>query len=105
MRPQPVQVRLQACSGSSINTMGNLAVPCRRLLAMYRARFAVILSGYLIHYLFLRRGDLRSPDESRKRETLSHLAASCGTAKVRTAGNNSDKDDISNKKRPESRFP
>src|SRR4029077_6621315 len=86
MRPQPVHVRLQACSGSSISTIGNFAVPCKRLLAMYRARFGVILSGYLIHYLFWRPRDGFPRGESRKRETPSPLAASCGTAKAHTTG-------------------
>jgi hypothetical protein len=27
MRPQPVHVRLQACSGSSISTIGNFSLP------------------------------------------------------------------------------
>ena len=31
MRPQPVQVRLQACSGSSIITIGNFFAPRKRL--------------------------------------------------------------------------
>ena len=49
MRPQPVQVRLQACSGSSIMTIGNFlrAAKCA-CVATYFARFAVIFSGYLI---------------------------------------------------------
>src|ERR1700722_17831400 len=49
IRPHPVQVRLQACSGSSIITIGNFFVPRNRWLATYFARFAVILIGYLIH--------------------------------------------------------
>src|ERR1700720_2407075 len=105
MRPQPVQVRLQACSGSSISTIGNFAVPCRRLLAMYRARFAVILSGYLIHYLVWCPRDSLPLGGSRKRETPSHLAANCDTARARTTENNSGKGDISNKKRRENRCP
>src|ERR1700692_400832 len=47
MRPQPVHVRLQACSGSSIITIGNFLVPRKRWVATYFARFAVILMGYL----------------------------------------------------------
>src|ERR1700730_14322502 len=105
MRPQPVQVRLQACSGSSIRTMGNFAVPRRRLLAIYRARFVVIFNGYLIHSLVWRRGDALSPGESQKRGTPSRLAASYGTARARTTGNSSDRGDTSNKRRRESRFP
>src|SRR5580765_7201764 len=48
MRPQPVHVKLQACNGSSIITIGNFSAPLMRLLATYRARFAVIFNGYLI---------------------------------------------------------
>src|ERR1700680_4020625 len=49
MRPQPVQVRLQECRGSSIITIGNFFAPRKRWVATYFARFAVILRGYLIH--------------------------------------------------------
>src|ERR1039458_6617576 len=49
IRPHPVHVRLQACKGSSIRTIGNFSGPHRRWLATYRARFAVIFNGYLIH--------------------------------------------------------
>src|SRR5271169_4873834 len=49
IRPHPVHVRLQACNGSSIMTIGNFFVPRNRLLATYYARFAVIFSGYLMH--------------------------------------------------------
>src|SRR3977135_1227154 len=48
IRPQPVHVRLQACKGSSIITIGNFSAPRRRWLATYFARFAVIFNGYLI---------------------------------------------------------
>jgi len=34
MRPQPVQVRLQACNGSSISTSGNFFFPVILFLAM-----------------------------------------------------------------------
>src|SRR5712692_10592541 len=49
IRPHPVHVRLQACKGSSIITIGNLSAPRRRCVATYFARFAVIFNGYLIH--------------------------------------------------------
>src|SRR3977135_286964 len=48
IRPQPVHVRLQACKGSSIITIGNFSAPRRLWLATYFARFAVIFNGYLI---------------------------------------------------------
>src|SRR5215471_15160743 len=47
IRPQPVQVRLQACRGSSIITSGNLSTPRSLLPAMYLDMLAVILSGNL----------------------------------------------------------
>src|SRR6202158_6151819 len=46
--PHPVQVRLQACKGSSIITIGNFFVPRNRWLGTYFARFAVLFNGYLI---------------------------------------------------------
>src|SRR5579872_1564403 len=49
IRPHPVHVRLQACKGSSIITIGNLSAPRIRWVAMYFASFAVIFNGYLIH--------------------------------------------------------
>src|SRR5437899_9457117 len=45
MRPQPVQVRLQACSGSSISTSGNRFVRVSFFLAMYPIMVDVRLSG------------------------------------------------------------
>src|SRR5580704_16436963 len=45
IRPHPVQVRLQACSGSSIRTSGNFLVPVIFFLAMYPAMVVVRLSG------------------------------------------------------------
>src|SRR6058998_3323416 len=47
MRPQPVHVRLQACSGSSIITRGKRLMPRSRLPAMYPVRSKVRLSGNL----------------------------------------------------------
>src|SRR3954470_15313658 len=45
MRPQPVQVRLQACSGSSISTRGERFVRVSFFLAMYPIILDVRLSG------------------------------------------------------------
>src|SRR5438874_13660680 len=45
MRPQPVQVRLQACSGSSISTSGKRFSRRSALRVMYAAMFVVRLSG------------------------------------------------------------
>src|SRR3984893_9035405 len=72
MRPQPVHVRLHAWSGSSISTIGNFAVPCRRLLAIYRARLVVIFNGYLIHYLVGCPGD-SLPRADLERVKLLHI--------------------------------
>src|SRR6516225_8666257 len=47
IRPQPVQVKLQACNGSSIITSGNFEVPRMRLPAMYLVMLAVRLRGNL----------------------------------------------------------
>src|ERR1700688_3794546 len=47
IRPHPVHVRLQLCSGSSIITIGNFLAPRKRWVATYFARFAVIFMGYL----------------------------------------------------------
>src|SRR5438094_7386283 len=45
MRPQPVQVRLQACSGSSISTSGNRFTPVSFFRRMYAAIDRVRLRG------------------------------------------------------------
>src|SRR5690348_5293850 len=41
MRPQPVHVRLQACSGSSISTSGNFSAPDNRFVTRYLAMVLV----------------------------------------------------------------
>src|SRR5215216_5141996 len=48
MRPQPVQVRLQVCSGSSCNTIANFGVRRVLCLMMCPAIFAVSANGNLI---------------------------------------------------------
>ena len=45
MRPQPVQVRLQVCNGSSWSTIANLRVPLSLCLTMCRAILAVGARG------------------------------------------------------------
>src|ERR1044071_9716084 len=45
MRPQPVQVKLQVCNGSSCRTMANLGVLRSLCLTMCRAIFAVSARG------------------------------------------------------------
>src|ERR1700757_2564889 len=54
MRPQPVQVRLQACSGSSISTSGNRFVRVIFFLAMYPTMVDVRLSGKRMGRLLFR---------------------------------------------------
>src|SRR5206468_3061897 len=49
MRPQPVQVRLQVCRGSSCSTSANLGVRKVLCLMMCRAIFAVRASGKRIN--------------------------------------------------------
>src|SRR4249919_1354233 len=45
IRPQPVQVRLQACNGSSISTSGNRGAPLNFFLSRYVAIELVSESG------------------------------------------------------------
>src|ERR1700688_28537 len=48
IRPQPVQVRLQVCNGSSCSTRANLPVFLILLVIMWRAIFADSVNGNLI---------------------------------------------------------
>src|SRR5436190_10326679 len=48
MRPQPVQVRLQVCSGSSCSTVANFSIPRTLCQRMWPAILAVSASGNLI---------------------------------------------------------
>src|SRR3989442_9867205 len=48
MRPQPVQVKLQACSGSSIITSGNLSSPRARLPTRDLVSMAIRFIGNLL---------------------------------------------------------
>src|SRR5688572_17288279 len=54
MRPQPVQVRLQVCNGSSCRTIANFGVRRTLCLMMCRAIFAVSASGNRIYRYLLR---------------------------------------------------
>src|SRR5712692_9122767 len=101
IRPHPVHVRLQACKGSSIITIGNFSAPRRRWLATYFARFAVIFNGYLIHSPGLTIAD-RTPEAARAtHKTVPSCVSHCGTAPTRTEENNSGTSDISGKTRTE----
>src|SRR5258706_13842087 len=51
MRPQPVQVRLQVCSGSSCKTIANFGVLRILCLMMWLAIFFVSANGKRIIYL------------------------------------------------------
>ena len=48
IRPQPVQVRLQVCSGSSCSTVANFFVPRSFCPIMYAAILVVSARGNLI---------------------------------------------------------
>src|SRR6266852_6130621 len=53
IRPQPVQVRLQVCNGSSCSTRANFPVFLILLVMMWRAIFADSVNGNLIVKLLL----------------------------------------------------
>src|ERR1051326_3084250 len=55
IRPQPVQVRLHACSGSSIRTSGNRFTRVSFFLAMYAAIEVVNVSGKRMECSFAQR--------------------------------------------------
>src|ERR1700726_1382753 len=94
IRPHPVHVRLQACRGSSIMTIGNFFVPRNRWLATYFARFAVIFNGYLIHSPKSVVPGIPGAAPATRRTGRSCLSY-CGIARARTKENNSGTDDIS----------
>src|SRR6266853_4934954 len=84
IRPHPVHVKLQACKGSSIITIGNLSAPRRRWVATYFARFAVIFNGYLISSPGLLIAD-RIPEAALETHRTGPSSASyCGIAPVHT---------------------
>src|SRR5689334_17384714 len=101
IRPHPVQVRLQACNGSSIITIGNLSAPRRRWLATYFARFAVIFNGYLIHSPGLPVADQIPGDARAAHRSDSCPASYCGIAPARKAENNCGTGDISGRRHTE----
>src|SRR5437773_923571 len=53
IRPQPVQVKLQVCSGSNCKTMANLGVLSSLCLTMWRVIFAVSARGKRIGFSLL----------------------------------------------------
>src|SRR5262249_20761922 len=69
MRPQPVQVRLQACSGSSIMTSGNFWTRRSRWLAMYAVVATVSRRGNRIGH------PLTGLSEAIRNRAVSHGAA------------------------------
>src|ERR1700722_5894944 len=71
MRPQPVQVRLQVCSGSSCSTMANFGVRSILCLTICRAILAVRAKGNRIIYRLLELSDLA--DGGRRRHSLVRL--------------------------------
>src|ERR1700730_1456766 len=101
MRPHPVHVRLQACKGSSIITIGNFSAPRRRWAATYFARFAVIFKGYLIHSPGLRIA-ARIPGAARGAHRSDwFLVSYCGIGPAHKAENNSGTNGISDRTRTE----
>src|ERR1039457_4368691 len=52
MRPQPVQVRLQVCSGSSCKTIANFGVLRSLCLMMWLAIFLVSANGNRINLFY-----------------------------------------------------
>src|ERR1700733_836800 len=96
MRPQPVQVRLQAWSGSSIITSGNFCAPLIFLPVRYPAMLVVKLKGTLIHYprVFFQSDAAAPPRESEYRQNSSGLCACCRNALGHRAGRSFDTDDI-----------
>src|SRR6266481_3837909 len=89
IRPHPVHVRLQACKGSSIITIGNFSAPRMRLLATYFARFAVIFNGYLIHSPGLPSANRILGASRATRKIDLSVVSYCDIVPTRTAGNNS----------------
>src|SRR5271156_1832845 len=96
MRPQPVHVRLQACSGSSIITSGNFCAPLIFLPVRYPAMLVVKLKGTLIHYprFFFQSDAATPPRESAYRQNSADPYACCHNAPGRKAGRSFDTDDI-----------
>src|SRR5713101_856402 len=99
MRPQPVHVRLHACSGSSIITSGNFSAPPMLFFARYPAMLAVKLKGTLIHYPRLQLDAVSLPQAPVWRKNFAGLCAYCHSAPMRTAGRNFDTGDTSGKTR------
>src|SRR5271170_2369885 len=75
IRPQPVQVRLQVCNGSSWSTRANLPVFFILLVMMCRAIFADNVNGNLIIMLLLVRNYQTSVKcaSARKRATFRRM--------------------------------
>src|SRR5208283_3497511 len=91
MRPQPVHVRLQVCSGSSIITRGNFSTRRSLLPAIYLLNLVVMLSGNFIdssHFHSTVRtlpARIAGPQVRARRPTYS------GTVPARKGGKRSDR--------------
>src|SRR5258708_29786875 len=101
IRPHPVHVKLQACKGSSIITIGNLSAPRRRWVATYFARFAVIFNGYLINSPGLLIADRIPGAALAMHGTASSPVLCCDNAPAHKEENNSGTSDISIRTRTE----
>src|ERR1035438_9260586 len=75
MRPQPVQVRLQVCSGSSCKTIANLGVLRSLCLMMWLAIFFVNANGKRIIYF-----KQATSTEASVNETGAFVVAGAGSA-------------------------
>src|SRR5881397_3425489 len=72
IRPQPVQVRLQVCNGSSCRTVANFSVPRSFRPIIYAAILLVRASGNLIKATIVTRGQRVSIDAPLTKRTQSH---------------------------------
>src|SRR5205823_13061688 len=75
IRPQPVQVRLQVCNGSSCNTVANFFVPRILWPTMYAAILVVSAKGNLIEAV-----RYRHHTECQPRDTNRHFRSVARTA-------------------------
>src|ERR1700747_3591956 len=99
MRPQPVQVRLQAWSGSSIMVNGNFWAPVMLLRARYPVMLAVRLKGTLIHYPRLQLDALFHRRESATRKICAGLYSYCRNGRAHRAETKFGRGDISSRRR------
>src|SRR5437773_8729297 len=93
MRPQPVQVKLQAWRGSSIMTKGNFSTPRSRFPAMYVLNFVVMPSGNLMDSSCFHSGTETLPGKSAWPRRRARRRACCGTSPAHKEERHSDRGD------------